>query len=136
MFGGGGATIWKQLAHRYIIAPLVAYFLLGQHKSLSVTSSPIPQIRGKVIGLFTMIHFNIAPKYCSIVNKYCHILVQDLALKNCMHPVHLLIDIALFFYRDRIAHLLAVRPYKKPELLLRIQRGTFITFFRCQYLNE
>ena len=67
--------------------PLVAYFLLGQHKSLSVTSSPIPQIRGKVIGLFTMIHFNIAPN-----NLYYHISVQNLALKNCMHPVHLLIE--------------------------------------------
>ena len=29
------------------------------------------------------------------------------------------------YFRERIVHLLAVRPYKKPELMLRINRGKF-----------
>lgn len=35
-----------------------------------------------------------------------------------------------YFYRERLIHLLAVRPYKKPELLDRIHRGenVFLVF--------
>ena len=29
----------------------------------------------------------------------------------------------LFFCRDRIIHLLAIRPYKKPELIIRLRKG-------------
>ena len=35
----------------------------------------------------------------------------------------LYLNIFPFYFRDRIIHLLALRPYKKPELLARLQRG-------------
>jgi len=38
-------------------------------------------------------------------------------------------DICLF--RDRVIHLLAVRAYKEPELILRLQRGAVFHFVFC-----
>ena len=39
-------------------------------------------------------------------------------------------DFFIFFCRERIVHLLAVRPYKKPELLSRIVRGKLEHFYK------
>ena len=40
-----------------------------------------------------------------------------------------LLNFYIFIFRERIVHLLAVRPFKKPELLSRIVRGSFWNFF-------
>ena len=41
-----------------------------------------------------------------------------------------------FFFRERIVHLLAVRPLKKPELLARMIGGKFETRDRPRFFDQ
>jgi hypothetical protein len=51
-------------------------------------------------------------------------------LSSCLAHLRVLCTVwwLLLFCRERLIHLLAVRPYKKPELYDRIMKGTVYTF--------
>lgn len=56
---------------------------------------------------------------------------------NFLHTLCRSFLIQVLFHRDRIIHILALRPYKKPELLARLMKGKYfkilfdVDYSRC-----